>query len=89
MKTFFLFLKYLPFLLLFYIWKKKFLTLLVSAEAWQSSTNSCSHSLNKSDLHINPQFMNCNRAAVTVVIGEMSLDGCINIHAFLQQHWAN
>lgn len=53
------------------------------------STNGCSHSLNKSDLHINPQFMNCNRAAVTVVIAEISLDGCINIHAFLQQHQAN
>lgn len=64
---------------------KKFLTLLVSPEVQQSPANSSSGSANRSDPRINPHSMNCNRAAVRVVIGEISLDGCINIHAFLQQ----
>lgn len=42
------------------------------------------HSRSKIEVLINSQFTNCSRATVTVVIGKISLDGCINIHTFLQ-----
>lgn len=56
----------------------------MSAEAWQSSPAVVlTPLLGRSPYQSG--FMDCNGAAVTAVIGEITLDGGINIHAALQQ----